>query len=264
MSSTQKNSILTTENLCIGYPNKESNLEIATELNLEINSGQLIAILGKNGSGKSTLIRTLAQMQEALNGEILLHQKDITGYKREVLSREISVVLTEKLPDNLLTAYELIAMGRQAHTNWLDTLNPIDKQKIDFAIKATNITSLLDKRFSELSDGQQQKVLIAKALTQDTPIIFLDEPTTHLDVHHRMETFLLLKELAHKQQKSIIMATHEIGLSVQMADQLWILENKSIHSGTPKELIKNDTISQVFDSDLIQFNTENATFEYRD
>ncbi len=263
MSSTQKNSILTTQNLCIGYPNKDANIEIATGLNLEINSGELIAVLGKNGSGKSTLIRTLAQMQAALNGKIFLHQKDITTYKREVLSQEISVVLTEKLPDNLLTAYELIVMGRQAHTNWLDTLNAIDKEKIDFAIQATNITSLLDKKFSELSDGQQQKVLIAKALAQDTPIIFLDEPTTHLDVHHRMETFLLLKELAHKYQKSIIMATHEIGLSVQMADELWILEKKSIHTGNSQDLIKNKIISQVFDSDLIQFNAEKASFEYK-
>lgn len=215
MSKRQQNSILTTQDLCIGYPKKDGSLEIANNLNLEVNSGKLIAILGKNGSGKSTLIRTLAQMQEALRGKIFLHQKDITNYKRDILSREISVVLTEKLPDNLLTAYELIAMGRQAHTNWLDSLSTIDKEKIEFAIEATKTTSLLDKKFSELSDGQQQKVLIAKSLTQDTPIIFLDEPTTHLDVHHRMETFLLLKELAHKQQKSIIMATHEIGLSVQ-------------------------------------------------
>ncbi len=263
MSFTQKNSILTTQDLCIGYPNKDTNIEIATDLNLEINSGQFIAVLGKNGSGKSTLIRTLAQMQSALNGNIFLHQKNITTYRRELLSREISVVLTEKLPDNLLTAYELIVMGRQAHTNWLDTLNPIDKKKIDFAIEATNVTSLLDKKFSELSDGQQQKVLIAKALAQDTPVIFLDEPTTHLDIHHRMETFLLLKELAHKYQKSIIMATHEIGLSIKMADQLWILENKLIHTGSQQDLIKNKTISRVFDSDLIQFNAEKAIFEYK-
>jgi len=263
LSLVQKNSILTTQDLHIGYPNKVSNIEIATNLNLEINSGELIAILGKNGSGKSTLIRTLTQIQAPLNGCVYLHQRDTKSFKRETFAREIAVVLTEKLPANLLNVYELIAMGRQAHTNWLDKQTRLDKEKINFAIQVTNVTSLLHKKYSELSDGQQQKVLIAKALAQDTPIIFLDEPTTHLDVHHRMDTFLLLKELAHKYNKSIIMATHEIGLAINMADTLWVLNHKSIHVGIPQELITNKVISQVFDSELIQFDPKKTTFEYK-
>ncbi len=179
------------------------------------------------------------------------------------MAREFSLVLTEKLPDNLLTAYELIAMGRQAYTNWLDRHTKMDTEKIDFAIEVTHINNLLEKKFVELSDGQRQRVLIAKAIAQDTPLIYLDEPTAHLDVHHRMETFLLLKQLARKFNKSIIMATHEIGLSVQMADELWLVHNKSLLSGTPEQLISDKSIATIFNSNLIRFNPKTSTFEYR-
>lgn len=263
MSFTKKNIILTTQDLSIGYQKKDTDLIIANNLNLKLQEGKLVAILGKNGSGKSTLLRTITLMQPSLDGNVLLHQKNINSYKREILSREISVVLTEKLPENLLTVYELIAMGRQTYTNWFDQITKVDKEKIDYAIALTNVNSLLKKKFSQLSDGQQQKVLIAKSIAQDTAIIFLDEPTTHLDVHHRMETFLILKNLAHKHNKCIVMATHEVGLSVEMADELWLFNNKSISVGSPKELIKNNSISQVFDSDLIHFNAEKTTFEYK-
>jgi len=263
LSKSNKNTILSTQNLSIGYKNKTSMLEVASELNIQVQKGELIAFLGKNGSGKSTLLRTLMQMLAPLDGQIFVHNKDILSYKREEIAKEISVVLTEKLPDNLLTVYELICMGRQAHTNWLDKLSVRDKEKIDFAIESTHIHNLLDKKFNELSDGQQQKVLIAKSIAQDTPLIFLDEPTTHLDVHHRMETFLVLKDLAVTHHKSIIMATHEIGLAIKMADKLWVLEDKSIHIGKPIELIEKKIISQVFDSDLIQFNATKANFEYK-
>lgn len=259
MKTNKKNSILTTQNLNIGY----SNLEVVKNINVWVPSGKLIAVIGKNGSGKSTLIRTLARIQEALDGSILLQNKNITRYKQNELAREFSLVLTEKLPDNLLTAYELIAMGRQAHTNWLDRHTKTDTEKIEFAIEVTHINCLLGKKFIELSDGQRQRVLIAKAIAQDTPLIYLDEPTAHLDVHHRMETFLLLKQLTQKFHKTIIMATHEIGLSVQMVDELWLVHNKSLLSGTPEQLISDKAIAAIFNSNLIQFNPKTSTFEYR-
>lgn len=259
MQKGNKNIILSSENLRIGYP----KLVVAENISLAVEEAKLISILGLNGAGKSTLIKTLARIQEPLNGTIFLRNKNINQYKQSSLAQEMAIVLTEKLPDNLLSVYELIAMGRYTYTNWLDQLTKNDKEKIDFAIEATKTSSLLSKKFSELSDGQRQKVLIAKTIAQDTPLILLDEPTAHLDVHHRMETFLLLKELAHKFQKTIIMATHEVGLSTQLADELWLVHNQKLQIGSPKALINNNSLGTIFDSDLIRFNAKTTTFEFK-
>ncbi len=259
MKSDKKNSILTTQNLSIGY----SSFEVAHDLNLTAQKGKLISIIGKNGSGKSTLIRTLTRIQDPLKGSIILGHKNINHYKQNRLAREFALVLTEKLPENLLTVSELIAMGRQTYTNWLDKLTETDKEKIDFALEMMQVRPLLNKKFIELSDGQQQRVLIAKAIAQDTPLIYLDEPTAHLDVHHRMETFLLLKELTQKYDKTILMATHEIGLSVQMADELWLVHNKAVLVGSPEQLIADNSLATIFNSDLIRFNPKTSTFEFR-
>jgi len=259
MPNKNPNTILIASNLSIGYP----NLVVASDISVAIAKGKLISILGLNGSGKSTLIRTFTKIQAALHGEIFLHGKDINSYKQNVLAQEMAIVLTEKLPDNLLRVHELISMGRQAHTNWLDKLTSLDKEKIDFAIEITHTKYLLHKKFSELSDGQRQKVMIAKAIAQDTPIIFLDEPTAHLDVHHRMESFLILKNLAHEYQKTIVLATHEVGLASQLADELWLIHNRKLQVGTPRSLIDDNAIGAIFNSDLIRFNPKTSTFEYK-
>jgi len=254
-----KNSILTTKNLRVGYP----KLDVVKAINIKLTAGKLVCVLGKNGSGKSTLIKTLARILDPLEGSISIKDKKLTAYKQQKLAQLFSIVLTEKLPENLLTANELISMGRHVHTNWLDKITTKDQKKIDFAIEVTQTSSFLPKKFSKLSDGQKQKVLIAKAIAQDTPIIFLDEPTTHLDVHHKMETFLLLKKLAHTYQKTIIMATHEVGLSTQLADELWLIDDKKIKIGTPKEMITNKTLGNIFNSELIRFNSKTSSFEFR-
>lgn len=259
MKRDKENIILSTDKLRIGYP----KLVVAENISVRVEKAKLISILGLNGSGKSTLIRTFARIQAPLKGNILLRNKDINLYKQEALAKEMAIVLTEKLPENLLTAHELIAMGRYTYTNWLDQLTKTDKEKIDFAIEVTHTRSLLNKKYGELSDGQRQKVLIAKAIAQDTPIIFLDEPTAHLDVHHRMEAFLLLKDLAHNHHKTIVLATHEVGLATQLSDELWLLHNKALQKGSPKALIENNSLSSIFDSDLIRFNAKTTTFEFK-
>ncbi len=259
MPVESQNSILVCANLRIGYP----KLVVASDINLTVSQGKLIGILGLNGSGKSTLLRSFANMQAALDGEILIQEKNIKDYSQHNLAQEMAVVLTEKLPESLVTVNEMIAMGRMAYTNWLDQLSPIDKEKIDFAIRVTHTEDLLEKQFSELSDGQRQKVLIAKAIAQDTKLIFLDEPTAHLDVHHQMETFALLKDLAHNYHKTVILATHEVGLATQLADELWLIHNKTLQIGSPKELIDNNLIEDIFNSDLIRFNAKTSTFEYK-
>jgi len=210
--------------------------------------------LGKNGIGKSTLLKTLSKVHKPISGEILLNQTNIKNFSEKKIAKKLSLVLTEKLPESQLTVYEIIALGRQPYTNWIDTLSDIDIEKIETAIKNTEIEHLKNKYFYQLSDGQLQTVLIARALAQDTEIIILDEPTAHLDMHQTLKVFSLLKKLVTKTQKTIIISSHEINLSIQLADQIILLNDQFITSGSVEELTKNNAFDNLFPKDLIKFN----------
>jgi iron complex transport system ATP-binding protein len=250
------NSILNIKNLSIGYTSKKQELIIAKDINVQLNQPKFIAILGKNGIGKSTLLRTISKVQLALGGEIFIDNKNITTYNSVELSKKISVVLTERIPPSNLTVYELIALGRQVYTNWIGTLTGYDKSMIDKAIDQVKINNLKNQKVDELSDGQYQKVMIARALAQDTSLILLDEPTAHLDIVNKAEVFKLLKELVKTQQKTILISSHELQLAIQLADDLWLMSDKEFVSGTKKELIANDRLQNLFESKIISFNKE--------
>ena len=255
-----KKTILKTTNLEIGYTSKKKHLQIASKVDIEINEPKLICLVGKNGIGKSTLLRTLSKVQPKLDGEIEIRNKNLELYTSNELSKVMSLVLTEKLPDSNLTVFELIALGRQPYTNWVGSLSQIDIDKVNESMQLTNIEGLANKKYYELSDGQLQKVLISRALAQDTDIIVLDEPTAHLDVQHKMETFVLLKKMVDELEKTIIISTHEIHLAIQSADELWLMLENEIIAGNPQELIKNKSIEKIFSSEKIQFNQEKQQF----
>jgi iron complex transport system ATP-binding protein len=221
---------------------------------LSIEKGKLISVLGKNGIGKSTLLRTISKVQNPLNGEIFINQKNSTAYTHQELAKTISLVLTERLPESQLTVFELIALGRQPYTNWIDTLSKNDIEKINWAIKETNLEHLKDNRFYELSDGQLQRVLIARALAQDTQIIILDEPTAHLDMHQTITIFELLKKLTITTKKTVLISTHEINLATKMCDELIILSENKIYAGTTAKLIEEDAFETLFSSEIVKFN----------
>jgi iron complex transport system ATP-binding protein len=252
-----------TAHLCIGYPTRKESLEVLSDINLSVNQPELIAIIGKNGVGKSTLLRTLAGLQPALSGTIEINGKLNHKYTPLQWAQMIAVVLTEVPQNNDFTVYEMVSFGRQTYTNWLDQHTIQDREKINEALDITHTLELSQKKFSELSDGQRQKVMIARALAQDTPIIMLDEPTVHLDIHHSMEMFVLFQKLVQKHQKTVILTTHEIGLSVKLADVLWIIDQGKIFTDKTQQIVQNQIISKVFDTDLIRFNTETMNFEYR-
>ncbi|CAI8168392.1 MAG: putative siderophore transport system ATP-binding protein YusV [Polaribacter sp. SA4-10] len=254
MNSTFKKNILVIDNLTVGYQEKNKIKIIANNISLNIKRGSFVAIIGKNGIGKSTLLKTISKVLKQLNGSITINGKNINEYSYRELAKTISLVLTERLPESQLTVLELIALGRQPHTNWIDTLSKIDIEKIEWAIKETNLEKLRDNRIDELSDGQLQRVLIARALAQDTEIIILDEPTAHLDMHQTIKIFELLKKLTHKTEKTIIISSHEINLAIKTCDQLTILSKNKIYSGTISTLMVENAFENLFSSEIVKFN----------
>jgi len=246
--------IIKTSNLSIGYASKKHVNTVASNLNIQLKPGNLVCLLGKNGIGKSTLLRTITKVQPSLDGKVLINDSKLEVLTNADLAKTLSLVLTERLPDSSLTVYELVALGRQPFTNWIGYLTTNDLQVIQSSFEQTNTQHLKDRKCFELSDGQLQKVLVARALAQDTPIIVLDEPTAHLDLHHTINTFSLLKNLAKNFNKTIIVSTHEANLALQLADELWLMTPTKFISGKTDDLISNNHLNHLFDSDLISFN----------
>lgn len=252
--------ILTASNLSIGYVSKKHQNIIAENLNLSIENGQLIALVGANGIGKSTLLRTLTGIQKPLTGTVTLNEKNIFSYDSIELAQNLSLVLTEKLPPSNLSVFELIALGRQPYTNWLGTLSEIDLEKINAAIALTHTEHLVDKKIHEISDGQLQIVLIARALSQDTALIILDEPTTHLDLHHKVSVFKLLKKLTKETNKSVLFSTHDIDLAIQLSDEMIVMTEESIAQDQPCNLITKGVFNSLFKDSSITFDSEKGKF----
>jgi len=252
--------ILSTSNLSIGYQSKKRKNYIAKNLNLTFQEGKLISLVGGNGIGKSTLLRTLTGIQKPLDGTVTLIDKSISSYQSKDLAQNLSLVLTEKLPPSNLTVYELIALGRQPYTNWLGTLSEMDLEKINAAIALTHTEHLVDKKIYEISDGQLQIVLIARALAQDTALIILDEPTTHLDLHHKVSVFKLLKKLTKETNKSVLFSTHDIDLAIQLSDEMIVMTEESVIQGQPCNLITKGVFNSIFKDSSITFDSEKGKF----
>jgi iron complex transport system ATP-binding protein len=255
-----KINILSTSNLSVGYSTKKVKNTIASDLNLSLEAGKLIALVGANGVGKSTLLRTLTGIQKPLDGEVYLNSKSIHDFGALDLAQNLSVVLTEKLPPSNLTVFELIALGRQPYTNWLGKLSDEDYEKINNAIALTHIENLLDKKQYEISDGQLQIVLIARALAQDTPLIILDEPTTHLDLPHKVSVFKLLKKLSQETDKCILFSTHDVDLAIQLSDEMIVMTEETVVQDQPCNLITQGVFNSLFKDNAISFDGEKGKF----
>ncbi len=252
--------ILSTTNLTIGYKSKKENSIITKNINLNLKTGKLIAIVGENGIGKSTLIRTICGIQKSIDGVIIINNKDLQEITSIELAQNLSVVLTEKLPPSNLTVFEIVATGRQPYTNWIGKLSSDDLEKINQAIQHTQIEHLTNKKHNEISDGQLQKALIARALAQDTDLIILDEPTTHLDLLHKVSVFKLLKKLAKETNKCILFSTHDIDLAIQLSDEMIVMTNNSIVQDEPCNLISKGVFETLFKDEKITFDKEKGKF----
>jgi iron complex transport system ATP-binding protein len=261
---TQQNFTIQTKNLSIGYKTKSETITIAQNINLGLEKGKLIALIGENGIGKSTLLKTLTGIIPPLQGEVSLLHKSLQSYKPLDLAQELSIVLTEKLPPSNLTIYEIVALGRQPYTNWLGTLSEEDKTKIEEAITLTEIEHLIHKKHDEISDGQLQIALIARALAQDTSVIILDEPTTHLDLVHKATLLKLLQKLTHETGKTILYSTHDIDLAIQMSDEMIVFTpTTQIVQDQPCNLIQTGIFNTLFDTEHLTFDATIGKFKIK-
>lgn len=261
MENDNQNIILKTQNLTIGYSAMKKQTIVASNINIELHKGELIGLVGANGIGKSTLLRTLAKVQSSLSGDIFINSKSLVQFNNIELAKALSLVLTEQIVSKNLTVFELVALGRQPYTNWVGNLSGDDISVINNVITQTNIKELTYKKCFELSDGQLQKVMIARALAQDTALIILDEPTTHLDMYHKAYILKLLEKLAQETRKTILFSSHEIDLAIQLCDKLIIMTEEKVVIDTPKNHIKRGNFNSLFPKDLIVFDENTGSFK---
>lgn len=235
------------EGLSTGYFGKKETKVIARDIHATISSGELTCLLGANGAGKSTLLRTLSAFLRPLDGNIWIQGKRLTDYSDKELATVIGVVLTEKCHLRNMTVTELIGMGRSPYTGFWGTLSKKDRQIVEDAISLVRIEDLKERMVHTLSDGERQKVMIAKALAQETPIIFLDEPTAFLDYPSKVEILHLLHRLSREMNKTIFLSTHDLELALQIADQIWLMDRKKgVITGTPEDLALDGSLENFF------------------
>ena len=240
---------ITFKNLTIGYRSKHQLRAVASSIHASLQEDKLTCLIGANGVGKSTLLRTLSGFQPPLDGEILIQDKPLSDYS------------ARRMDTPQLSVQEIIGIGRSPYTGFWGTLSSADKKIVDEAIRQTGIQHLASRSITELSDGERQKVMIAKALAQQTSLIILDEPTAFLDFPSKVETLQMLRRLAHEQHKSILLSTHDVELALQIADQLWLMEENQLSIGTPQELAADGSLSRFIDRDGIRFDVEKMRVE---
>lgn len=253
---------LKARDLSIGYRKRKQEKLVREGLQLKLRSSELLCLMGPNGSGKSTLLRTLAGIQAPLSGEVLVADQQLHQLSQVERARHISLVLTESISAGNMSVLELVVLGRYPHTGWGGRLSGKDQEIVQQALQDLGIAELADRKLYELSDGQRQKALIARALAQDGQLIILDEPTAHLDLINRLQIMRLLKNLALIRRKAIVVATHELDLALQSADRLWLLgqEGMGLSEGAPEDLVLDGSLAKAFSRTGFHFDAENGQF----
>lgn len=255
-----RSSVLQTHDLAIGYAGRPTCI-IAGQINVSLRAGELVCLIGPNGAGKSTLIRTLAGMQPPLNGHATLMRDDVHQLSARELARRLSVVLTERVNPGLLTAYTLVSLGRHPHTDWSGRLSARDDTAVRDALEAVGAVELADRQVIELSDGERQKIMIARALAQEPAVMILDEPTAFLDLPRRVEVMQLLRHLAHDDARAILLSTHDLDLALRTADRIWLMTAEGeLHVGAPEDLILSGAFEAAFRAEGVTFDVQTGAF----
>ena len=245
--------------LSVGYRRRV----VLANLNLSAAGCELVALIGRNGLGKSTLLRTIAGLQPASSGEITIAGKPLEQYSRSELAEVLSIVSTDPVGVSHLTVRQLVSFGRFPYTNWIGKLTEEDTGLVEEAMQLVGIRSLADKNLHEISDGERQRAMIARALAQDTHLILLDEPTAFLDLPNRYELVHLLQRLTRTKRKTILFSTHDLNIAMREADKLWLITDDALYEGAPEDLILNHQFAKMFEETKLRFDDTKGDFNIR-
>jgi iron complex transport system ATP-binding protein len=259
-----KSPCLHTTDLAIGYHLSGGTVNLLHQhIELQLHQGEVICLLGPNGSGKSTLIRTLAGFQKPLAGKVLFGEDNLNNLTAGQLARQVSVVLTGQVDIANANVFSMVAYGRTPYTGFLGRLQPEDHAIVNEALEQVGIKNLAHRKFTELSDGEKQKVMIAKSLAQQTPLIFLDEPTAFLDFPARVEILKFLRQATRISGKAILLSTHDLNLAIRFADSIWMMgKEKPIATGTPEDMVLQGQFGNYFDNPQVTFDKISGTFTF--
>jgi iron complex transport system ATP-binding protein len=255
--------ILSLDSLKIGYVSGRDENVLLPPLSACADKGELIAVIGRNGIGKSTLLRTLTGLQPSLGGEIFYGGKNIRDFSKMDLAQKVGYISTEIVKVSNMSVYDLVALGRFPHTNWMGKIDSKNHEIIMDAIGKTSMSTFCNRFVSELSDGERQRAMIARILAQDTGIMIMDEPTAFLDIGSKYEILHLLHLLSRKSEKTIIFSTHDLQIAISQADKIWLILDDKLIEGAPEDLMIEGAFDHLFGSSPVQFNSENGTFSFR-
>jgi len=252
---------LRTHDLAVGYRTRHTRRAVLEHVNLAVDSGELVCLLGPNGIGKSTLLRTIARMQPALWGSVELGGADLRSVSHAELARRLGIVLTERVAVEALTVRQIVGLGRYPYSGWFGGLTDRDRTAVDWAIDAVGARHLVERDFSRLSDGERQRVMIARALAQEPVLLLLDEPTAFLDVPSRVELMGLLRQLTRERPLAVVVSTHDLELALRTADVIWlVMPGGELATGAPEDVVLSGAIGQAFEGRQIRFYPEERSF----
>ena len=252
------------QRLSVGYLQPDgSPLEILKEINLDAVTGEMVALIGSNGIGKSTLLRSVAGFQDYFSGNIKINGKNLEKINPKEIARIMSFVSTENIRVSNMTVFDLVAYGRFPYTNWIGMLSESDKQVVHEAIDKVGLAGFENRMTTQISDGERQRAVIARALAQDTPVIILDEPTAFLDVSNKYEIFHLLQLLAKEKQKTVILSTHDLNIATREVDKLWIITENENFQGAPEDAVLNGWLERLFKNEHIGFDLQEGEYFFK-
>jgi len=255
-----KKELLNIEKLSVGYGKEQR--KVVENASMHVEAGEIVLLLGENGSGKSTLIKTIAGLIEPLSGELMFQQRDLKQWNRKQLAKEMALVLTDQSYQALLSVEEFVAFGRYPFTNWLGQLKKEDIKQIQDSLTACELQTLRHKKMDALSDGERQRVFLARAIAQQAQLLILDEPTTHLDVKNITAQLRLIKKLA-EGERTVIFSSHQFDLALQIADKVWLIEDKKVHQITPDDFYNDCIYQEILLGDAYRYDQADKRFRIK-